>query len=91
MNTHIVGFVPPDDKWKQMRAVWDACEEAGIKAPNEVIDFFEGAEPDEQGATVQLDHHDAVSEYNAEMKSGYEVDLQKLPANVRYLRFYNSY
>lgn len=91
MGTHIVGFAPPDDKWKQMRSVWEACEAAGVPAPQEVIDFFNGEPPDEQGIEVDLEDHDCVSEYSADMQSGYEVDLRKVPANVQYIRFYNSF
>lgn len=49
MSTHIVGFVPPDNKWRQMKVIYDACNEAGITVPEEVDDYFEGEAPDEAG------------------------------------------
>lgn len=91
MRTHVVGFAPPDDKWKRMRAVWEACETAGVSAPPEVIEFFDGIEPNEQGIEIDLKDHDCVSEYKAEMQNGFEIDLRKVPANVQYVRFYNSF
>lgn len=91
MSTHIVGFAPPDDKWKQMKAVWDACELANVSAPPEVIEFFDGIEPNEQGIRVDLEDHECVSKYNANMKDGFEVEVKKIPANVQFIRFYNSY
>jgi len=88
---HVIGIAPPDDQWKRMRAVWDACEEANVQAPDEVVEFFNGREPEESGVRIDLDQHDCVSKYNAEMKDGFEVDLRKVPANVQIIRFYNSY
>ena len=91
MHTHVVGFAPPDDKWKQMRAIYDSCSEAGVKVPEEVMEFFNWEEPVESGIKVDLEKHDCVSEYKAEMQSGYEIDLRKVPANVQFIRFYNSF
>ena len=52
MNTHISGFKPPDEKWKKMKAVMDACLRAGIPCPEEVRDFFGPEEPDKAGVLV---------------------------------------
>ena len=91
MRTRVIGFAPPDDKWKQMKAVWDACELAGVSAPPEVIEFFDGEEPDEQGIEVNLEDHECITKYNEESREGYEVEVKKIPANVQYIRFYNAY
>jgi hypothetical protein len=45
MSTHVVGFKPPDEKWRKMKAVWDACEAAGTDPPAAVSKFFEGDVP----------------------------------------------
>ncbi len=91
MSTHVVGFAPPDEKWKRMRSVWEACESAGVSAPHEVIEFFNGQYPDEQGIEVNLERHECCSKHNDETRDGFEIDLRKVPANVQYIRFYNSY
>lgn len=91
MNSHVIGFAPPDDKWKQMKAVWDACELAGVSAPPEVMEFFDGEDPDEQGISIDLEDDDCCSKYSAEMQDGFEIDIKKIPANVQFIRFYNSY
>jgi hypothetical protein len=44
MSMHVIGFVPPDGTWAQMKAIWDACQAAGVSLPDEVEDFF-GGEP----------------------------------------------
>jgi hypothetical protein len=87
----IVGFAPPDDKWKQMRSVYDACSDAGVAVPSEVLEFFNHEEPSESGIKVELDNHECCKEHKAEMEEGYEVDLRKVPANIQFIRFYVSY
>ena len=87
MDTHVVGFIPPDETWLKMKAVWDACQEAGIPAPEEVEDFFGGEAPDPEGREVDI----PVREWSADSASGYEVEVADLPANVKIIRFYNSW
>ena len=89
MSTHVVGFVPPDDKWRQMKQVWDACERAGVECPPDVYKFFNDEPPDECGHEVSL--KGALRPYKAEMHEGFEVDISKLPPNVKIIRFWNAY
>ena len=93
MSTHVVGFKPPDDKWKKMKAVWDACKAAGIDPPDDVDAFFEGTAPDDQGMEVDLDGHECAVKYRpaSRARDGIEVDVKKLPPDVTVIRFYNSY
>ena len=39
MSTHVVGFHPPDEKWKEMKAAWDACMAANVNPPVVTIPF----------------------------------------------------
>ena len=90
MSTHVVGFRPADEQWNKMKAIWLACEAAGIKPPDEVLVFFEGEPPgDKPGQEVRLET--AVTKWNDESRQGYEIDLAQLPPNIRYLRFYSSW
>ena len=57
MSTHVIGFKPPDEKWKKMKKVWDTCQEAGIDAPKEVVEFFNDCPPDEAGVEVEIITH----------------------------------
>ena len=94
MSTHVVGIKPPDAEWRRMKKVWDACKEAGISAPGEVYEFFEGEAPDDVGVLVDEDKlGKAVEEYNSDSdpSSGFEVDLTKLPKDVKKIRFYNAW
>lgn len=92
MSTHVVGIRPPDNKWKSMKAVWDACKAVEINPPPEVLDFFGHQEPDNAGLVVHLDTDgDCVREWHTEEGQGYEVILGKLPAKITIVRFYNSW
>lgn len=91
MSTHIVGFRPPDAKWKQMKAVWCACKAAGIPAPDEVCKFFEYEAPDEKGVSVKLQGTTAIREWKEDEEEGFEVLIERLPKDVNVIRFYNSY
>ncbi len=97
-SLHVVGFKPPDDKWRKMKAVYDACKKAGICAPITVTEFFAAEEPDDAGVTVEMatdysdrNRHASVTEYRANMVNGFDVDLSKLPKDVTIVRFYVSY
>lgn len=97
MSTYVVGFKPADDKWRKMFAVWRACKDAGVQAPDDVLEFFEYDDPDPKG--VQIESHEmqrsgAVVEWKDEHSEGYELDLTKLRAvhpDVTVIRFYNSW
>jgi len=89
LSTHVMGFRPPDEKWKKMKAIWDACKEADIEAPEDVWKFFNDEPPDEAG--VEVDLGKACSDYMEDSRDGFEVDVTKLPKDVKIIRFYNSY
>ncbi len=83
LSTHVIGFVPPDERWKAMKAIWDACKKAKIDPPTEVEDFFEGR-PDEEGQEVVIPHKQWVGEDS----NGIEINTAKIPAKVKIIRFY---
>jgi hypothetical protein len=94
MSKHIEGIKPPDDKWFAMKAVYSACILARVPVPDEVNLFFGGDEPDTLGVKVRqsiLEKCGAVTEYSADMVDGFEVDITKLPKDVKILRFTNCY
>lgn len=91
MSTHVIGIKPPDEKWKKMKAIWDACSAAGIEPPGEVVSFFDYTAPDPLGVEVAIEKSRSVKEYTDDMRSGFEVDLKALPEDVTVLRFWNSW
>jgi hypothetical protein len=94
MSTHAVGFKPPDAKWQQMKAIWDACEAADVELPDRVDDYFGGERPDPAGVEVSEDSliaAGAVAKWKDEYSEGYEVHVDKLPQDVKIVRVYNSW
>ncbi len=91
MSTHIVGVCLPDEKWKKMKAIWDACHAASIRPPEEVNKYFENDTPDDAGIIIPLEETRSVHTYGEEGCESFEVDISKLPAGIVIIRFYNSY
>jgi hypothetical protein len=91
MSCHVVGFHPPDEKWRKMKEAYDACKKAGVDPPRTVEEFFGYEPPDESGVEVKLKGTPCCKEYRAEMRDGYEIDLTKIPKGLTVIRFFNSY
>jgi len=56
MSSHVVGFRPPDEKWKAMKAIWDACVIQCVDIAKQVTEFFgmTDGDPDPSGASVDI-------------------------------------
>ncbi len=94
MSTHIKGFKPPDDKWRAMKAVYDACMAAKISIPEDVEKFFNDDTPDEQGVVIEeraLIACGAARAWGGSGREGFEIDIKKLPADVTVVRVYNAW
>ena len=89
MSTHIVGIKPPNDRWRAMKAAYDACEIANIDPPDEVLGFFNDEEPDDKGVIVELE--DIADRWASESAAGYEINLSNLPNDIKIIRFYNAF
>ena len=87
MSTHVIGFAPPDEKWRQMKAIWDSCKAAKIAVPREVEKFFNEMPPDPAGVEIELE----TREWKDDMKEGIEIFVDKIPKHVKLIRFYNSW
>ncbi len=91
MSMGVIGSVPADDKWKEMKAVYEACQEAGVNLPEEVVEFFgEGCEEpcEMNGMEVEIPYKEWT---DGEAKQGIEIEVKKIPKNVKKIRFYNSF
>jgi hypothetical protein len=86
VDLHVTAFRPPDDKWKKMKVIWKACNDAGVPVPEEVSEFFNWENPDSNGVEVPLGV--ALREWNDEYRSGYQINISELPSNVKYIRAY---
>jgi hypothetical protein len=90
MEPFVVGFRPPDEEYYRMRASYDCHCELDLDPPHQVTDYFGlMGMPDEAGTEVPLG--DAVQEWEGFMSEGYEIHLDKLPEDVKVIRFFNSW
>lgn len=87
MSTYVIGFKPPDETWDRMKAVWDACDKAGILPPREVEDYFEGETPDPAGVKAKI----TVVPYEGDAEEGFEIMVDDIPDDVKIIRFVNSW
>jgi hypothetical protein len=96
MSCFVKGFIPPDEKYQKMLKAYRACEAADVPVPESVTRFFNDEEPDPAGTEVSLSgskkYQSAVKEWHDDgMCTGYEVDLRKLPEDIKIIRFVNSW
>jgi hypothetical protein len=87
ISTHVIGFRPPDEKWQKMKAAWDACEAAGAEIPKAVLAFFGHTHPDPAGVEVEIE----AKEWDHDGASGYEIEVDKLPKDIKTIRFFNAW
>lgn len=91
---HAAGFKPVDDRWRQMKAAYDACTAADVPVPERVSKFFNHDTPDEAGVEVEesdLKACGAITEWEADMREGYEIHVDRIPPDVKIVRVYMSY
>ena len=91
MSTYIEAIIPVDgDKYRSMRKVRDACEQADITLPSVVQEFFYDkygeCRTTELGRVVDIPH--AATSGDIEYGEGKIIDLTKLPEGVTKLRIY---
>jgi hypothetical protein len=91
MTTYVYGIAPADDKWRAMKAIWDSCTAAGVAIPDEVTEFFNGEPPEPNGVKIDLRENHGVMKFEHDSTEGLLVDLDKLPKQVRLLKFCNSW
>lgn len=82
-SLHAQGIRPPDERWQQMKAVYDACKAAGVVVPREVSEFFGGTAPDPSGVVIDLPKRDWQDDY----RTGIDVDVADIPQDVKTIRF----
>lgn len=99
MSTYVQGIKPPDEHWQKMRDAWQACSDAGVSIPKELVAFFgddahtiDG--PDPRGVVVELGEihdddnlHDFVSLYRTGNQNGFEIDVDHIPKDIKIIRF----
>jgi hypothetical protein len=83
----ICGIKPADERHKKMCQIAEICYELGIDTPDEVDEYFDGDEPSELGVKMPLLKHECCT--NNPDGWGYDIDVRKLPKDVKIIRFYS--
>ncbi len=96
MSTHIRGVrdLGKNKQFDKMLQVKIACELAEIAYPQEVVNYFKYPKESVEYLTREMESIDidkAVTKYNKDSTSGYEVVLDKLPKDVVSIKFENSW
>ena len=91
MSTHVEAIGKPDAKFKKMLAVYRSCRTADIEPPNEVQEYFKWDEPRDEGFQMNAEQTEYCSEINEESRSGFCIELAKIPEGITHIRFWNSY
>jgi hypothetical protein len=96
MSTHVKAVKTADQQTLRMKAAYDGCLAAGVKVPQEVTAYFKklGVYPESvSGEDVEVDvtGMDYCAEYHTDSGSGFEIDVENMPADIIKLRFYNTW
>lgn len=91
MSTYVVGIKPADEKFKKMYEIYKKCEEAEVNIPKEVEEFFNDEEPDKKGVIIDIREMECCKEWGDDSREGFEIDIAKIPKDIKIIRFYNSY
>jgi len=90
MSTRVEAYKDPEDeKYIQYKAIWDACREAYVQVPDEVMSYFGYETPDEHGVRVNL-KHEKFSDRDS-VSDGIIIKVADIPKDVTVIRFVNSY
>ncbi len=98
-SSSVYAIRPPSeqdlDATRKMKAVWDACVEAGVPVPEKVTAFL-ATHPAEPVAEVTRLYVGAIGAFTCSVRpygkegsgeEGFEVDLDRLPAGTKTIRF----
>lgn len=94
MSSRVIGVRDLDLIFSKMIAVKNACELAGINYPKEIIEYFKYPVESEDYLRKQMEEIDITVAVNHKQNictDYFEVDIAKLPQDVKVIRFENIY
>lgn len=92
VSLHIEGIKPADSDFKKKYDAYKACISAEIPLPAELNSYFNYVPPDPLGVKVSLRYSNdeaikaSITEYHGDYSGGYDIDLTKLPKDIKILR-----
>lgn len=96
MSTHIQAFIPDTDpEYQKHKKVLLVCQDASVSLPEETAKYFGTKYADdcvlEEKLEINLKQGTHYKHWNDDSRSGFEIDIDKLPKGVTKVRFYNSW
>ncbi len=95
MCSYVIGFKPKDEKYDRMKLVYECCVHAQVTIPDEVTKYFGDYNLDDAGIRIDDLPNDCYKEWFSpdknEAAQGIEVYLDKLPDDIKIIRFVNSW
>ena len=86
----VQGLVLGDETFEKQKKIWRLCEEIGVSIPDEVMAYFDHANP-RFTSRMKFDISSAVERTIYNNNIAYQVDLEKIPSNVKFIRFIIKY
>ncbi len=83
ISLHVIGLRDENDpNHIKMVKAKEALDAAGITWPKEVYDYFDGSTDSDTPLEVNLEKQEWRNDYY----SGYEIEIDKLPKNIKKIR-----
>jgi len=89
MSLQITGFKPADKEYKKKQKAWQACVDAEVEPPEELNEYFNYEAPDPAGMEVDIEF--CLAKRKVSMQDGFDIDLSKVPNDVKIIRVYYAY
>lgn len=90
--SYVQGVVPKDEKYLKMEKIYDDCTSLGIKAPDEVLSYLDAlGESCESGLLTELPEGVVKQCGDMEGCDVWEIDIEKVPKDIKKIRFITSY
>lgn len=87
MSTHVKGIKIKDEKFNEMKQVYDLCVKQNIKIPKEVYDYF-GDEVSDDGVIIDIKSKESTDN---DYRDFIDVKIEDIPKDVKIIRFVMSY
>ncbi len=75
-----------DEKYTKYAEIFKACKENNISIPKEIDEYFGGYGVD-NNLEERLEVEFEPREFNKDYQSGYEIDIEEIPEDVKTIRF----
>lgn len=86
VDIYVEGLRPPDERHKTMVEIYEMCNSAGVRVPEEVLQYLDENDTGRYGVSTRI--NEAVKDVRDGEDTVYIIDLSKLPVGVTSLRVF---